>query len=196
MSTALDASLGQLTLGQLSAALLARGSAGLDQLVGSGPVYVVRLHSQTGDPLLFNTPSDGIPLPDTNAWHCKLGKTASGEAMLPWAGFEPSSPVVAVAKSDRNPFLGVITVGRAANNDLRLASKCVSKLHAFVKECSTGWKVQDSDSSNGTFVNHVRVAAKQDLHLRYGDELRFADVTGMFLDRAGLETLLRIIPSA
>ncbi len=98
-----------------------------------------------------------------------------------------------VGKSDRNPFVGLITVGRAGNNDLRLNSPCVSKLHAFIKKTADGWKVQAPGSTNGTYINHLKLEPQVDHWLRPGDELRFAEVSGTFFDRASLLALCQII---
>ncbi len=58
-------------------------------------------------------------------------------------------------KRSSNPFADMITVGRAANNDVVIASPCVSKFHAFFRATPRGWAIVDADSSNGTHVDGV-----------------------------------------
>ena len=45
--------------------------------------------------------------------------------------------VLFVVKSTRNPFLAMITVGRAANNDLVLNDPTISKVHAHITWASS-----------------------------------------------------------
>ena len=50
-----------------------------------------------------------------------------------------------------------ITIGRDANNDIIIADFLVSRLHATLLPTESGTEIQDERSSNGTFVNGVRV---------------------------------------
>ncbi len=170
------------------------GPEAFTELFGDNPVFVIRPKSGRDDQALFNTPPSGTQLPDTQRFTDEqMNETQSDEFFLGWAGFVASSPVLPMVKSERNPFTGVITVGRALHNDIRLTSPRVSRLHAFVRLTPNAWTVQDANSSNGVFVNAVRLEPNVEHRLRAGDELRFADITGTFLDRVGLLALCQII---
>jgi EAL domain-containing protein (putative c-di-GMP-specific phosphodiesterase class I) len=67
------------------------------------------------------------------------------------------------------PFL----VGRRPGLGLTLISDAVSGLHARLYETEEGWRVQDLDSTNGTFLNRRRV---KDALIQEGDVLHFADL--------------------
>lgn len=70
----------------------------------------------------------------------------------------PNEPV------ERVPFRkGVMTVGRAPQNDLIMKDKLSSRLHFKIVKTAFGHKVVDLGSSNGTFVNNRQVNEEQAL---------------------------------
>ena len=77
---------------------------------------------------------------------------------------------------------GTITVGRGSENDVVLDDPKVSRRHARIRCVGGTCRVQDLDSSNGTFIDGERVAEGT---LAPGSEVRF-----------GGTTLVRIAPSS
>ena len=72
-----------------------------------------------------------------------------------------------------------VTVGRSAENTVSLPwDRTVSTLHAVVERYASGWSVRDLGSTNGTFVNNVRLSAEH--RLRNGDEVRFGSCRVVF----------------
>jgi len=75
--------------------------------------------------------------------------------------------------------LGVMEVGARAPAKLVIDRPEISSKHAKI-ECRMGsdgrweFKVTDTKSTNGTFVNGVRLAENQECTLRPGDRVRFA----------------------
>lgn len=66
---------------------------------------------------------------------------------------------------------GPLTVGRDAGNSLALTQDTtISRRHARFEPEGGGWVVVDEGSSNGTFVNGMRVSGRQPL--RPGDEIQ------------------------
>jgi DNA-binding NtrC family response regulator len=51
----------------------------------------------------------------------------------------------------------LVSIGTLPENDLVLTDPTVSRRHAVVEEKSTGYVLRDTDSTNGTFLNEVRV---------------------------------------
>ena len=105
--------------------------------------------------------------------------------------------VLAVAKSDRNPYSDRISIGRAASCDLVLPVLLVSKLHAhFLRSLAPagGWEIRDADSTNGTWVNGVRALPGERVAVRPGDTIRLAFCEARFVDAAGLFDHLQIPP--
>ncbi len=92
--------------------------------------------------------------------------TACGRAVTGAA--RPGELVVADGR--RVPVAGVVSIGRAAGNTLRLPEPGVSRRHAIVRAVDGGVVVEDAGSRAGTFVGGRRVTAAT--ALADGDELR------------------------
>jgi FHA domain len=95
--------------------------------------------------------------------------------------------ILPVRKSERNPFGEQIFVGRARNCDVVLASRQVSKLHAYFLKLPDGrWQVVDKDSANGTFCNRKRLAPGQPNVVRFGDEITLGFLPTFWMDSGNL----------
>lgn len=71
----------------------------------------------------------------------------------------PDAIVFVLAKSVRNPFGDMLTIGRAENNDLVIHDKEVSKFHAYFREEKAGLRLIDARSTNGTFIDGHKLDA-------------------------------------
>ncbi len=69
--------------------------------------------------------------------------------------------------------LGVTTVGRGEENDLRLDDSKASRLHAELRVAADKLEVVDLGSTNGTFLNGERLAPNLPRSLKPGDEIHF-----------------------
>jgi pSer/pThr/pTyr-binding forkhead associated (FHA) protein len=58
---------------------------------------------------------------------------------------------------DAVPLVGEITLGRAADSTLDLTDDFASSHHARLYADEKGWIVQDLNSTNGTYINGVRI---------------------------------------
>lgn len=65
------------------------------------------------------------------------------------------------------------TIGRSPDNDIPIPDPEVSRRHAQVVKQAKGYAIIDLGSTNGTFVNDVRVTALTPL--KHGDEIRLGD---------------------
>lgn len=98
----------------------------------------------------------------------------------------------ALAKSQRNPFAGMITVGRTPNNDVVLTFSSVSKLHAYFQVENGKWAIRDSMSSFGTFVNGEKVPPERAVPVQDGTLIGFGpDTECQFLSPKGLYLYLQ-----
>ncbi|MEY4881827.1 MAG: hypothetical protein RLZ87_1256, partial [Armatimonadota bacterium] len=73
---------------------------------------------------------------------------------------------------------GETVVGREFGNGLVVASDTVSRRHASLLRSGNSASVIDHGSTNGTWVNGVKVASNQEL--RVGDSVRFGSVEYRF----------------
>jgi hypothetical protein len=113
----------------------------------------------------------------TSAFKLNQFNTARNEPgerkhVSPTAGLQDAS-VEPLTKSRRNPFEGMITVGRAPNNDVCLHVSSVSKLHAYFRKDAGRWTLTDKGSANGTFVNGVRIKNEEAAPVEDGAYLLF-----------------------
>ena len=74
--------------------------------------------------------------------------------------------------SEFNVIAGTTTIGRSPQSDIVLNSKQVSRNHARFIHTSGGLRIEDRQSTNGTFVNDIRVALQG---LEDGDHIRLGD---------------------
>jgi transcriptional regulator with GAF, ATPase, and Fis domain len=79
-----------------------------------------------------------------------------------------------------------LRIGRAVDNDLRLAGHLVSRHHCLIEHEQGEWWVTDLGSANGTLLNEVRVSRSR---LQPGDRLRVGKAQIEFSD-SGVEALL------
>lgn len=79
-----------------------------------------------------------------------------------------------------------ITIGRGRDNDIVLASDCVSRNHARLEHRGATLHVVDLTSTNGTFVNDESQRVT-DHQLRRGDQLAIGDTIFKFLSGSDVE---------
>ena len=72
-------------------------------------------------------------------------------------------------------FRGLFRVGRNPNQDVFLDDASVSKQHAEVQPNPQGWVIRDLGSTNGTYVNGVRLG-KNAWKLRASDVIQCGNV--------------------
>ena len=64
--------------------------------------------------------------------------------------------VLKTIESEKNE----ITIGRSAENDIIIENLAVSKLHARIVEQGGAYYIEDLNSTNGTYLNKVRITKK------------------------------------
>jgi hypothetical protein len=84
--------------------------------------------------------------------------------------------------------LNKATIGRAPDCNIVLLDRAVSRYHAHIEAIGGQYLIQDGNSSNGTFLNGLRLNAQSQVSLREGDvveigAVRFACGSAESLDR-------------
>ena len=72
-----------------------------------------------------------------------------------------------------------VTIGRNPGNSVLIPTKSLSRYHAKIVYQNGRYFLCDLKSSNGTYVNNVRISQQE---IRPGDKLRFGDVNVEFID--------------
>jgi pSer/pThr/pTyr-binding forkhead associated (FHA) protein len=106
------------------------------------------------------------------------------------------SRVMPVVKDPTQPFPDKITVGRTVNNDLVLRHASVSKFHCyfFIDPNTFDATLVDAGSTNGSFVNNVRLGAMGKRTLGNGDAVSFGgDTDYLFLFAGDLYSRIQIL---
>ena len=70
-----------------------------------------------------------------------------------------SAKVYKLIKKGTDSFQGNINIGRTSNCDVAINNQAISKFHAFVSRDrkSGSYYICDADSTNGTYVNDVKL---------------------------------------
>jgi predicted component of type VI protein secretion system len=70
----------------------------------------------------------------------------------------------------------VVRIGRAAGNDVVIPDDSVSAAHARLEFDQGAWRLTDLESTNGTYVEGVRLAPQVPTPLGYGSSVRFGGI--------------------
>ena len=104
--------------------------------------------------------------------------------------------VLEISKRKIDSNHGVIKIGRAANNDIVLYNKLISKSHAFMFYLSSEQDpyLVDLGSANGTFLNDEKMVLYEMHQLRDGDQISFGpEVEVRYLSTKAFYDFLRSI---
>lgn len=175
------------------------GEDALAELFPSGWVLALSAADSPDAPLLVDTPTDRRTTATQKfsvaTSHLEASTTVEAGPVSPWGALASSEfcMVTPVVKSERNPFVGIVCLGRALNNDIRVASTRVSKVHVFLSSVDDQWNIRDNNSRNGTLVNGLSLEPFVEHRLNPGDQVQFGDVQGLFLDAPTLVSLCRVV---
>jgi hypothetical protein len=79
-----------------------------------------------------------------------------------------------------------VTLGRGQACDVNLEDGTLSQLHCIFLHADDGWRIEDFGSTNGTWVDGVRLAPRQPMALADGMHIQAAQIRFTFHDSAGL----------
>jgi hypothetical protein len=108
-----------------------------------------------------------------------------------------SSKVFRVIKKGTAAFQGNVNIGRTSNCDVAINNPAISKLHAFLaRDLKSGsYYINDANSTNGTYVNDIKLDPNEKKILYDGDVISFGrQVTFSFYTPQGCFDLLEQIP--
>lgn len=70
------------------------------------------------------------------------------------------------------PLIGKITIGRDHVNSIVIDDKMVSRFHAEIQRIKDDFYIKDCNSSNGTYVNEIKVPKEKYIKLKSDDVIR------------------------
>jgi pSer/pThr/pTyr-binding forkhead associated (FHA) protein len=83
---------------------------------------------------------------------------------------------------------GVVTLGRGADQALRIKDSRASRAHAVVRRRSKGrpgWELEDQGSANGTELNGHRIPDGRVAPLQDGDRIGIGDTVVVYVEGGG-----------
>lgn len=164
----------------------------LRSLLRNGRTLTAREITFALGPLVLLGPKLPLALPEEDSsWRYLTRHKARTASELP-AEMLLDSLVFALRKGPRAAFEGTLLVGRAESNDLRVDDPSVSKLHARVLLGRDGVPLLvDAASTNGTYVDGVRLSAGREARMVPGHQVGFGDVDLRILTAQQLSQVLR-----
>jgi FHA domain len=79
-----------------------------------------------------------------------------------------------------------VTLGRGHACDVDLAEGTLSQLHCAFVHHDDGWRIEDLGSTNGTWLDGVRLTARQPVRIADGQRVQAALIHFTFHDSTGL----------
>lgn len=69
-----------------------------------------------------------------------------------------------------------ITIGRESDNDVVVDNKLASRHHAMIQKIKDAYFLRDEGSTNGTFINGVRIPKEKYVKLNPGDKITIGNM--------------------
>jgi len=84
-----------------------------------------------------------------------------------------NNPKNSKAFLSRSDFLGIprIFIGRLATNDIQLTHRSISRRHCLIEVIDKYVYIVDLDSKFGTYLNDIKLSARERTLLRNNDEI-------------------------
>lgn len=70
-----------------------------------------------------------------------------------------------------------ISIGRESDNDVVVDNKLASRHHALIQKIKKAYFIKDEKSTNGTFVNGIRIPSDKYVKLNPGDKITIGNMS-------------------
>ena len=70
-----------------------------------------------------------------------------------------------------------ITIGREYDNDVVVDNKLASRHHAIIQKIKNAYFLKDTNSTNGTYLNDVRIPSDKYVKLNAGDKITIGNMS-------------------
>ena len=102
-------------------------------------------------------------------------KTPIGKQLKSMGEWNPASYLVFNKK--KVELVAKITIGRESDNDVVVDNKLASRHHAIIQKIKDAYFLKDEKSTNGTYVNGVKIPAEKYVKLNPGDKITIGNMT-------------------
>ena len=102
-------------------------------------------------------------------------KTPIGKQLKSMGEWKPASYLVFNKK--KVELVAKITIGRESDNDVGVDNKLASRHHAIIQKIKDAYFLKDEKSTNGTYVNGVKIPAEKYVKLNPGDKITIGNMT-------------------
>ena len=69
-----------------------------------------------------------------------------------------------------------ITIGRESDNDVVVDNKLASRHHAMIQKIKDAYFIKDVGSTNGTYINSIRIPNEKYVKLNPGDKISIGNM--------------------
>ena len=70
-----------------------------------------------------------------------------------------------------------ISIGRSSDNDIVVDNKLASRHHALIQKIKDAYFIKDDGSTNGTFINGIKIPAGKYVKLNAGDKITIGNTS-------------------
>ncbi len=98
-----------------------------------------------------------------------------GQQLSSYAESKPASYLMFNKK--KIELVAQITIGREYNNDVVVDNKLASRHHAIIQKIKNAYFLKDTNSTNGTYLNDVRIPSDKYVKLNAGDKITIGNMS-------------------
>ncbi|MCR5766344.1 MAG: FHA domain-containing protein [Treponema sp.] len=102
-------------------------------------------------------------------------KTPIGKQLKSMTEWKPASYLVFNKK--KIELVAKIKIGREYDNDVVVDNKLASRHHAIIQKIKDLYFIKDENSTNGTYINGVKIPADKYVKLNPGDKITIGNMT-------------------
>lgn len=104
-----------------------------------------------------------------------VSKSPVGQQLSQFGDSKPVSYLIFNKK--KIELVTKIKIGRESDNDVVVENKLASRHHAVIQKIKDAYFIKDDNSTNGTYINDVRIPSDKYVKLNSGDKITIGNMT-------------------
>lgn len=101
-------------------------------------------------------------------------QTPVGQQLKSYAETKPASYLM--FNNKKVSLVAKITIGRETDNDVVVDNKLASRHHAIIQKIKNAYFIKDENSTNGTYLNGVKIPSDKYVKLNPGDKVTIGNM--------------------